>query len=227
MIAIPFDPHTLLAESRLGVLATLKSDGRPQLSPVWPSYDRVADVIRVSTSEGTAKIVNLRRDPRAALEITSPVGHGVRPEGADRDDGRQRVRRQPPVTAVPGTIYRQKTRGPVWPAIPDDAVEQLFAALRPPGPGAGVVGCSAKCGLVQRRQAGIDDDAQRGDEARGHVDGEHGGDRGSRAEQAESQVQRDAPWPQVREPDLAERPPVQVAPQPERDQHADRLDDQR
>ncbi|GAA4083640.1 hypothetical protein GCM10022214_49130 [Actinomadura miaoliensis] len=35
-----FDPRALLAESRLGVLATIKSDGRPQLSPVMPFYDR-------------------------------------------------------------------------------------------------------------------------------------------------------------------------------------------
>jgi PPOX class probable F420-dependent enzyme len=70
----PFDPHTLLAESRLGVLATIRSDGRPQLSPVQPSYDRVAGVIYVSTLEGTAKIANLRRDPRATLEVTSSDG---------------------------------------------------------------------------------------------------------------------------------------------------------
>ncbi len=74
MTAIPFDPHTLLAESRLGVLATIKSDGRPQLSPVQPSYDQEAGVIYVSTSEGTAKIANLRRDPRATLEVTSQDG---------------------------------------------------------------------------------------------------------------------------------------------------------
>ncbi|MFE1709962.1 PPOX class F420-dependent oxidoreductase [Streptomyces sp. NPDC058728] len=70
----PFDPHELLARSRLGVLATLKSDGRPQLSPVLPSYDRAAGLIRVSTTEGTAKTANLRRDPRAALEVTGPDG---------------------------------------------------------------------------------------------------------------------------------------------------------
>lgn len=69
-----FDPHTLLAQSNLGVLATIKSDGRPQLSPVMPSYDRPAGVIRVSTTARTAKIANLRRDPRAALEVTSPDG---------------------------------------------------------------------------------------------------------------------------------------------------------
>ncbi|HKP39842.1 hypothetical protein [Mycobacterium sp.] len=28
-----FDPHTLLAETRLGVLATIKKNGLPQLSP--------------------------------------------------------------------------------------------------------------------------------------------------------------------------------------------------
>ncbi|GLW63446.1 PPOX class F420-dependent enzyme [Actinomadura rubrobrunea] len=74
MSAASFDPRTLLAESRLGVLATIKSDGRPQLSPVMPYYDREADVIYVSMTEGRAKTANLRRDPRAALEVTSPDG---------------------------------------------------------------------------------------------------------------------------------------------------------
>jgi PPOX class probable F420-dependent enzyme len=74
MTATRFDPHTLLAESRLGVLATIKSDGRPQLSPVTPFYDRDAGVIYVSMTEGRAKTANLRRDPRAAFEVTSPDG---------------------------------------------------------------------------------------------------------------------------------------------------------
>jgi PPOX class probable F420-dependent enzyme len=69
-----FDPHALLAEARIGVLATLRSDGRPQLSPVTPHYDRDAGVIYVSMTEGRAKTVNLRRDPRAALEVTSADG---------------------------------------------------------------------------------------------------------------------------------------------------------
>ncbi|MFF0538267.1 PPOX class F420-dependent oxidoreductase [Streptomyces coelicoflavus] len=69
-----FDPRTLLAGSRLGVLATIKSDGRPQLSPVMPSYDPEAGVIRVSTREGLAKTANLRRDPRAVLEVTAADG---------------------------------------------------------------------------------------------------------------------------------------------------------
>jgi len=69
-----FDPHALLAESRLGVLATIKSDGRPQLSPVMPFYDREAGVLYVSMTEGRAKTANLRRDPRAALEVTRSDG---------------------------------------------------------------------------------------------------------------------------------------------------------
>ena len=69
-----FDPRALLAEARLGVLATIRSDGRPQLSPVTPWYDRDADLLYVSMTEGRAKTANLRRDPRAALEVTSADG---------------------------------------------------------------------------------------------------------------------------------------------------------
>ncbi|WP_304454730.1 PPOX class F420-dependent oxidoreductase [Nocardiopsis sp. YSL2] len=74
MTTTPFDPRALLAGSRLGVLATIKSDGRPQLSPVMPFYDREAGVLYVSMTEGRAKTANLRRDPRAALEVTSADG---------------------------------------------------------------------------------------------------------------------------------------------------------
>ncbi|MDA2894046.1 PPOX class F420-dependent oxidoreductase [Mycolicibacterium sp. BiH015] len=69
-----FDPHELLASARLGVLATIKSSGLPQLSPVTPFYDREAGVIYVSMTEGRAKTANLRRDPRAAIEVTSSDG---------------------------------------------------------------------------------------------------------------------------------------------------------
>ncbi len=74
MTTTPFDPRALLAESRLGVLATIKRDGRPQLSPVMPFYDPDAGVIHVSVTEGRAKTANLRRDARAALEVTAPDG---------------------------------------------------------------------------------------------------------------------------------------------------------
>ncbi len=74
MTSTQFDPRTLLGESRLGVLATIKADGLPQLSPVTPYYDRAAGIIYVSMTEGRAKTVNLRRDPRAALEVTRADG---------------------------------------------------------------------------------------------------------------------------------------------------------
>ena len=69
-----FDPYALLAGSRLGVLATIKKNGLPQLSPITPYYDREASTIYVSMTEGRAKTANLRRDPRAALEVTSSDG---------------------------------------------------------------------------------------------------------------------------------------------------------
>jgi PPOX class probable F420-dependent enzyme len=72
--ATGIDLHALIAEARLGVLATLKSDGRPQLSPVTPFYDREAGIVYVSMTEGRAKTANLRRDPRASIEVTSPDG---------------------------------------------------------------------------------------------------------------------------------------------------------
>jgi PPOX class probable F420-dependent enzyme len=74
MTATSYDPHALLVDSRLGVLATIKADGRPQLSPVMPFYDRPAGVIYVSMRAGLAKTSNLRRDARATLEVTRPDG---------------------------------------------------------------------------------------------------------------------------------------------------------
>ena len=85
MTATTFDPHTLLADSRLGVLATIKSNGRPQLSPVTPFYDRAAGVIYVSMTDGRAKTVNLRRDPaRRSRSRVPTVGRGRRPRGPPR-----------------------------------------------------------------------------------------------------------------------------------------------
>ncbi|MFI8823375.1 PPOX class F420-dependent oxidoreductase [Streptomyces sp. NPDC053431] len=74
MTTTRFDARALLARSRLGVLATIKADGRPQLSPVMPCYDPGTDTVYVSMTEGRAKTANLRRDPRAALEVTSEDG---------------------------------------------------------------------------------------------------------------------------------------------------------
>lgn len=58
----------------LGVLATLKRDGRPQLSNVSYHFDTQALVLRVSVTEPRAKTRNLRRDPRASILVSSDDG---------------------------------------------------------------------------------------------------------------------------------------------------------
>lgn len=64
----------LVAGRSMGVLATIKRDGRPQLSTVLYSFDRNAGLIRVSVTDGRAKTANLRRDPRASFHVSSEDG---------------------------------------------------------------------------------------------------------------------------------------------------------
>jgi PPOX class probable F420-dependent enzyme len=110
-----FDPHALLAESRLGVLATIKADGRPQLSPVTPFYDREAGVLYVSMTEGRAKTANLRRDPRAALEATSAGGWSwATAEGTATLIGPGTDPHGPEVEALVGYYRRAAGEHPDW-----------------------------------------------------------------------------------------------------------------
>ena len=60
-----------LAANKWGVLATIKSDGRPQVSNVGYSYDADAQLIRVSVTADRAKTRNLERDPRVTLHVAS------------------------------------------------------------------------------------------------------------------------------------------------------------
>ena len=72
------DLLALAGSHNLGALVTLKRDGRPQLSNV--NYTLATDpdagtaVVRVSVTDGRAKVANLRRDPRASLMVGSPDG---------------------------------------------------------------------------------------------------------------------------------------------------------
>lgn len=65
----------LLATRHSGVLTTLKSDGRPQLSNVsyafYPGADDASAIVRVSITADRAKYKNLLRDPRASLHVTT------------------------------------------------------------------------------------------------------------------------------------------------------------
>ncbi|MCU1681644.1 MAG: hypothetical protein JWQ81_2383 [Amycolatopsis sp.] len=66
--------RALLGIGNLGVLATVKRDGRPQLSNVTHFYDADARTLQVSMTETRAKTKNLRRDPRASYHVSSPDG---------------------------------------------------------------------------------------------------------------------------------------------------------
>jgi PPOX class probable F420-dependent enzyme len=70
------DPHlvALTAARNIGALATIKRDGRPQLSTVQFTLDEATSTARISVVDGRAKVHNLRRDPRASIFVDSPDG---------------------------------------------------------------------------------------------------------------------------------------------------------
>ncbi|MGY1830992.1 PPOX class F420-dependent oxidoreductase [Geodermatophilus sp. SYSU D01180] len=66
------DRHlAFLAEHQMGVLATVKRDGRPQVSNVGYAYDPERRLFRISVTDDRAKTRNLRADPRVTLHVTS------------------------------------------------------------------------------------------------------------------------------------------------------------
>jgi PPOX class probable F420-dependent enzyme len=85
----------VLASAHLGVLITLKRDGRPQSSNVCYMYDDAAKRVSISTTADRFKVANLRRDPRASLHVIAPDGWGwaaaeatavLSPIAQERDD---------------------------------------------------------------------------------------------------------------------------------------------
>lgn len=70
--------------SHHSVLTTIRRDGKPQLSNVL-HYVRDDDVIVISTYAPTAKYLNLRREPWAALKVDagSPWSYAVLEAEAD------------------------------------------------------------------------------------------------------------------------------------------------
>lgn len=63
--------EAFLAEPRNIIVAGIRRDGRPQLSPNWFYWD--GERFYVSTTRGRAKYAIFRRDPRAQLLIDDPV----------------------------------------------------------------------------------------------------------------------------------------------------------
>lgn len=96
----------LIADSNLATLATIRRDGRPQLSNVSYTYDRERDLIRVSVTGGRAKTANLRRDSRATILVNAKDGWSY--AAAD----------------VTATVL------PVAAAPDDDSVEELVSIYR-------------------------------------------------------------------------------------------------
>lgn len=66
----------VLTASNLGTLATIKRDGRPQMSDVTYHADEERRTIRISITDSRAKTRNIRRDPRVSLHVTNPAGWG-------------------------------------------------------------------------------------------------------------------------------------------------------
>ena len=86
------DLWQVIEAANMGTLATIKRDGRPQLSDV--NYTAASGLIRISTRAPLAKTHNLRRDPRASLKVTAKRGGyavveataELSPVSADRHD---------------------------------------------------------------------------------------------------------------------------------------------
>ena len=66
----PEQALALVAAHRVGVLVTLRRDGRAQTSNV--AYAVSGNEVRVSLTEDRAKTRNLRRDPRVGLHVSTP-----------------------------------------------------------------------------------------------------------------------------------------------------------
>jgi PPOX class probable F420-dependent enzyme len=65
--------HAFLAEPRNVIVAGVRKDGRPQLSPNWFFWD--GERFYVSTTRKRVKYAIFRRDPRAELVVDDATGH--------------------------------------------------------------------------------------------------------------------------------------------------------
>jgi PPOX class probable F420-dependent enzyme len=60
----------LLREPFIGFVATVMSDGSPQVTPVWVDTD--GENVLFNTARGRVKDLNLKRDPRIAISVVDP-----------------------------------------------------------------------------------------------------------------------------------------------------------
>lgn len=69
--AIPEKFLDLFQKQAFANLATVMSDGSPQVTPVWVDYD--GKHVRFNSALGRVKDKNVRRDPRVSLSILDPA----------------------------------------------------------------------------------------------------------------------------------------------------------
>ena len=67
---IPENFRDLFTKRAFGNLATLMSDGRPQVTPVWCDFDGTH--VLVNSAKGRQKDRNMRRDTRVAIAVSDP-----------------------------------------------------------------------------------------------------------------------------------------------------------
>lgn len=70
MATIPQQYQDLFQKKAFAHLATVNSDGTPQVTPVWVDFD--GSHVRFNTAKGRVKERNVRRTPRVALAIMDP-----------------------------------------------------------------------------------------------------------------------------------------------------------
>jgi PPOX class probable F420-dependent enzyme len=67
MAKIPEEAVHLLEGKHLAHVATLMSDGSPQVTPVWVGHED--GLVIINTAKGRLKEKNLKRDPRVAISV--------------------------------------------------------------------------------------------------------------------------------------------------------------
>ena len=70
MASIPDGYKDILQKKAFANLATVNTDGTPQVTPVWVDFDGTH--VRFNTAKGRVKDKNLRRNPVVALSIQDP-----------------------------------------------------------------------------------------------------------------------------------------------------------
>jgi PPOX class probable F420-dependent enzyme len=59
----------LFTDRNWGVIATIREDGSPQVTPVWIDYD--GENVLVNSARGRTKVTNIERDPRATVTASA------------------------------------------------------------------------------------------------------------------------------------------------------------